>query len=230
MTSSPAPGPAPTPLDPWPVSGLRVVSGDLELRYLDDPLLLELAALAAAGIHPPDVMPFSVPWTRGTPQEVARSVLTYQWGVRSRLSPQSWALELAVVHDGVVAGVQAAAASAFPVTRTLETGSWLGRRHQGSGLGTRMRLLMLHLAFEGLGARTVTTSAFEDNAPSTAVTRRIGYLPNGEDTVEREGSPVRSHRFVLDRATWERRPDALRPAVTLHGVAATRTFLGLDPS
>lgn len=230
--SIPVPTPAPAhpraPLDLWPITDLRVVSGDLELRYLDDALLFELAEVAAAGVHSPEAMPFTFPWTRGTPQEVARSVLAYQWGARSRLSPQDWTLELAVVRDGQVLGVQGAMAKDFLVTGTLETGSWLGLRHQGGGVGTRIRLMILHLAFEGLGALLATTSAFEDNLGSTGVTRTIGYRPNGRDTVAREGVAAVSQRYALDRAGWDARPATLRPEVTLHGLAGARSLLGLD--
>ncbi|SDB92692.1 Protein N-acetyltransferase, RimJ/RimL family [Sanguibacter gelidistatuariae] len=229
MTSTTDPDPTPAPHALWPLTDVRVISGDLELRYLDDALLFELAELAAAGVHSPDAMPFTFPWTRGTPQEVARSVLAYQWGVRSRLSPQDWTLELAVVRDGRVLGVQSVMAKDFTVAGALETGSWLGLRHQGAGVGTRMRLMILHLAFEGLGAQVATTSAFEDNPGSNGVTRKIGYLPNGRDAVAREGSPAVSQRYVLDRTAWDRRAESLRPEVTLHGVESVRTFLGLAP-
>ncbi|WP_315093077.1 GNAT family protein [uncultured Cellulomonas sp.] len=213
--------------DLWPISGLRVRSGDLELRYMDDADVLALARLAADGVHAPDAMPFVVPWTRGTPTEVARSVLAYQWGARSSLSPQKWNLELAVVRAGEVLGSQAVMASDFPVLRTAETGSWLGLRHQGRGVGTRMRLMILHLLFEGLGGQHATTSAFADNAASTGVTRRIGYAENGVGVVVREGTPAQSLRYVLDRATWDARPPGLRPDVTLVGIEAAREQLGL---
>jgi hypothetical protein len=36
--------------------------------------------------------------------------------------------------------------------REFESGSWLGREHQGRGLGKEMREATLHLGFEGLGA------------------------------------------------------------------------------
>ena len=213
--------------DLWPISGIRVRSGDLELRYLDDEHLLELARLAGDGVHAPDAMPFVVPWTRGTPTEVARSVLAYQWAARASTSPQKWNLELAVVRAGEVLGSQAVMASNFPVLRTAETGSWLGLRHQGQGVGTRMRLMVLHLLFEGLGGLRATTSAFADNAASNGVTRRIGYAENGVDVVDREGRPAESLRYVLDRATWDARPAALRPDVTLAGIQAVREQLRL---
>ena len=213
--------------DLWPISGLRVRSGDLEMRYLDDEHLLELARLAGDGVHAPDAMPFVIPWTRGTPTEVARSVLAYQWAARASTSPQKWNLELAVVRAGEVLGSQAVMASDFPVLRTAETGSWLGLRHQGRGVGTRMRLMVLHLLFEGLGGLRATTSAFADNAASNGVTRRIGYAENGVDVVDREGRPAESLRYVLDRATWGARPAALRPDVTLAGIEAVREQLRL---
>ncbi|WP_028045903.1 GNAT family N-acetyltransferase [Cellulomonas sp. URHE0023] len=210
--------------DLWPVADLRVTCGDLSLEFLDDARLVELAALAGEGIHDPDVLPFNSPWSKGTPTEVARRVLAYQWAVRGSIEPNSWRLELALVRDGEVLGVQGAFASDFPVTRTAETGSWLGRRHQGHGLATPMRLMMLHLLFEGLGAQVATTAAFADNAASQAVTRRIGYTPNGLDRVAREGAAVESRRFVLSRADWARVP---RPEITLSGVEPVRELLGL---
>ncbi|WP_456825013.1 GNAT family N-acetyltransferase [Cellulomonas sp. P5_E12] len=214
-------------VDLWPLAGLRVRSGDLELRFLDDEHLVALARLAADGIHPPEAMPFTVPWTRGTPTEVARSVLTYLWTRRASVAADSWSLELAVVRAGEVVGTQALIAKDFLVTREAETGSWLGLRHHGQGLGTRMRLMILHLLFDGFDGRRATTAAFDDNGPSKGVTRRIGYVPNGVDVVAREGKPALSNRYVLDRAAWDARPAELRPAVTLVGVEAVREQLGI---
>ena len=227
-TVAPEPPAAPTAEEIWPFAGLRVVSGDLELRYLDDDLLLRLAALAGQGVHDPDAMPFLTPWTRGTPLEVARSVVAYQWRNRAEASSDKLGIELAVVRDGELLGIQGFYAGKFAVTRTAETGSWLGLRFHGQGVGTRMRRVILHLLFEGLDAHEVTTSAFADNAPSNGVTRRIGYEPNGVDVVAREGKAVASNRYRLTREAWEAQAD--RPEVELHGVAPVRRFLGLDAS
>jgi RimJ/RimL family protein N-acetyltransferase len=212
-------------LDVWPFPALRVTSGDLELRYLDDDLVFRAALLAAQGVHAPDAMPFTVPWTRGTPAEVATSVLRYQWSRRAALAPERWVLELAVLRDGELVGLQAAQATDFAVTRQAETGSWLGRRFQGQGIGTRMRRLMLHLLFEGLGAERATTAAFADNAPSNGVTRRLGYRENGRDVLPRDGAAAESFRYVLTRDAWAADPD--RPGVALHGIAGVRRYLGL---
>ena len=77
-----------------------------------------------------------------------------------------WHLPMAVVVDGDIVGVQAMLAEQFAVLRTVSTGSWLGRRYQGKGIGTEMRRAMLHLAFAGLGAEHALSRAFIDNDAS----------------------------------------------------------------
>ena len=212
----------------WPLAALRVTCGDLELRFLDDARLAALATLATDGIHAPDApLPFNTRWTAGTPTEVVRRVLTYHWGVRTKVAPESWTIELGLLRDGEILGVQGASAHDFVVNRSAETGSWLGRRYQGQGLGTRMRLMMLHLLFEGFDATQALTAAYADNPRSQGVTRRIGYVPNGVDRVAREGESVESRRFVLTRAAWDERPDEHRLDVTLTGVAGARELLGM---
>ncbi|WP_426593876.1 GNAT family N-acetyltransferase [Cellulomonas sp. McL0617] len=210
--------------DVWPMAALRVTCGDLTLQFLDDDLVLALAVLGGQGIHDPSYLPFNSAWSKGSPIEVTRRVLAYQWAARGKVAPEDWQIELALVRDGEVLGVQGAFARAFPVTRTAETGSWLGQRHQGQGLGTTMRLMMLHLLFEGFDAQVATTAAYADNPASQAVTARIGYLPNGVDVVAREGVAVESRRFLLSRADWSVQP---RPEVTLEGVEPVRELLGL---
>lgn len=222
-----APPPALTDVDIWPLTGLRVVSGDLELRAPDDRMLLDLARVAAQGVHRSDYMPFLVPWTRGTPTQVARSVMTYQWGLRQRMTPTDWAFELAIVRDGQPLGTQGVYAKDYLVTRTAETGSWLGLAHQHGGVGTRMRLMMLHLLFEGLDARHATSSAFVDNPGSAGVSRKIGYRENGVLHQAREGGPVDSQLFVLDREAWDARPDDLRLDVQVVGLDPVREQLGI---
>jgi RimJ/RimL family protein N-acetyltransferase len=212
----------------WPPSALRVQSGNLALVYPDDGLLVALGRLAGDGVHDDDQMPFYVPWTRGTPLQVARTLLTYQWRARAEMTPESWRLELAVLHRGEPVGIQSVSADRFMTTRVAETGSWLGRSHQGQGIGTSMRVLVLHLLFEGLGAAAATSAAFDDNGPSNAVSRSLGYRPNGVDTAARESRPARLLRYRLDREEWLTRPASQRPMVTYAGIDDLRAFLGLD--
>ncbi|HWB36962.1 MAG TPA: GNAT family protein [Rugosimonospora sp.] len=211
----------------WPPLGLRVAGAGLELAWATDELAFDLARQAATGVHDGAAMPFLVPWTRGTPAQVGRSVLQYGWGRRGVLSPGDWCLQLAVLRDGAVVGLQDAFARDYPVTHTAETGSWLGLAHHRQGIGWRMRLLVLHLLFDGLGAAAATTSAFADNPGSLGVTRKLGYRENGVQTMARDGAPVTSRQFRMERDDWEARPDWMRPPVELHGVAPVRELLGI---
>ncbi|GAA4191923.1 GNAT family protein [Gryllotalpicola kribbensis] len=212
----------------WPAAGVRARAGDLELRWIDDDLLVQLAELAGRGVHDPATMPFYTPWTRGTAEQVARSVLTYQWAVRQNVG-QKLTLEFAVLSKGVVVGSQGASGSDWPVLREVETGSWLGLEYQGHGIGSRMRALMLHLLFEGLGADHVTSGAFDDNVRSNAVSRKVGYEFDGIARVAREGAAGTVNRYRMSRERWlevrDRHVELLGAPVELEGVERFRAQL-----
>ncbi len=187
----------PSPADLHPPLGMRVVCGPVELRGITDELLVELGALAAEGIHDPAAMPFLHPWTDAPTAELPARLASYHWGLRAAFGPPAWALELAVLRDGEVVGVQGLHARDFAVTRSAATGSWLGRRHQGRGTGTLMRRAMCVLAFDHLGATEVTSGAFLDNPASLAVSRKVGYRPNGQRRVERRPGEVAIEQQLL---------------------------------
>ena len=111
----------------------------------------------------------------------------------------------AVVVEDEVVGAADVGATGFGVLRSAHTGSWLGRAHQGRGLGRELREAALHLVFDGLGARFATTSAFDDNEPSLGVTRSLGYRPDGPDRVVRRGAPATVLRFRLEAGDWRAR-------------------------
>lgn len=204
--------------------GLRVRTPRLELRLGDDEDLLALAALSHE-IHGPDERPFAVGWNLGiTDVERERRVLQYHWAQRGLIAPEAWRLELVTVVDGQVVGTQGVLATAFPVSRTVATGSWLGRAHQGQGIGSEMRAAVLHLAFAGLGALRAETGAFATSAASLAVTAKQGYRPNG-DHVWVEGDLRRVEQtFALEREAWE---PTRRDDIELLGVEACLPLLGL---
>ena len=213
----------------WPAAGVRARAGNLELRWIDDELLVDLADLAARGVHDPDRMPFAVPWSRGTPDEIARSVLSFQWNARSQVGADRFALELAALVDGRVVGVQGTSATDWRTLRRAATGSWLGSKHQGRGIGTRMRALMLELLFDGLGASEVTSGAFADNPASSAVSRKLGYEHNGNTAFARDGRAVEHHNYRLLRGRWlemrESHRQLLGAPIELEGVERLRAVI-----
>jgi RimJ/RimL family protein N-acetyltransferase len=199
----------------WPLFELRVDTPRLTLRYPDDDDAVALANLAAEGIHDPAWMPFSVPWTDVAPPMLQRGSLQHVWRTRAEWTPEQWHLPLAVVADGRIVGVQAMLGSQFPILRTVSTGSWLGRRYQGKGIGTAMRSAILHLAFAGLVADHARSRAFADNDASIAVTRRLGYEETGRELVVRRDAPAWMVDFRLSRARWEQRR---RDDITIAGL------------
>ncbi|MEV5709971.1 GNAT family N-acetyltransferase [Actinoallomurus sp. NPDC052274] len=208
----------------WPLFGLRVSTPRLRLRVptLED--LDALAELAAEGVHDPDVQPFTVPWTDAPPAERARGTLQYHWSEWAAWLPSAWTLNLVVDLDGVIVGTQAVKAKDFAILREVSTGSWLGRRYQGQGIGTEMRAAVLDLAFEGLGAEYARSAAFADNGASFAVSRKFGYQEDGIDRYVVRGRPVVARRLRLDRAGWQARRTM---PVTIEGLAACLPLFGL---
>ncbi|WP_343954150.1 GNAT family N-acetyltransferase [Nonomuraea longicatena] len=178
----------------------------LELRLPSAQDLDDLADLAAEGVHPADYMPFTYPWTDAPPAEVGQRAVLYHLRTLGSWTPEKWRLPLAVVHDGEIAGIQEVGAEDFAVVGEVGTGSWLGRRFQGRGIGTEMRRAVLHLAFEGLRARAALTDIFEDNHASLGVTRKLGYLPNGSRSLSRRGEAATQLLFRLPRTGWRPEP------------------------
>ena len=211
--------------DLLPVLGLRVTAGPLELRGITDDVLADLCGLAERGIHDPDQMPFYFPWTDAPADELARNTAQYHWRCRADFSPAAWDLHLATYVDGTLAGTQGFSTSDYLVTRTGETGSWLGREHQGRGIGTAMRQAMCALLFDHLEAAEITSGAFLDNPSSLAVSRKVGYRDNGvRRHKRREGELALNQRLVLTPDDFVRGPHD----VEVEGLAAFRRSIGLD--
>jgi RimJ/RimL family protein N-acetyltransferase len=189
--------------DVWPLFGLVLRTPRLELRLPSLDQLARLGRLADEGVHDPAVMPFLAPWTDLPPGARARSVLQYQWSRWAELKPEQWSLEFCVLLDGEPAGQQGISARDFAVSREVGTGSWLGLRYHGRGIGTEMRAAVLHLAFAGLGAEQARSGALSDNAASLAVSRKLGYVPDGTNRQVVRDRLVTEQRLLLDRASWQ---------------------------
>jgi RimJ/RimL family protein N-acetyltransferase len=208
----------------WPLFGLRVRCGPLELRPLRDDDLPVVHAAVAAGIHEPDRMPFAFPWTDlvGVQQEV--NTVQHTWRVRAELEPDRWRLELGVWRDSEFVGVQGVSTQHFPVTRTGETGSWLGRQHQGQGIGTLMRQAMCALCFDHLSFAEITSGAFTDNPASLAVSRKVGYVDNGWVRYQRRDELAINRVLLLRPEGFVRAPYP----VHVEGAGGVRRLLGID--
>lgn len=212
--------------DIWPIFGVRIDLGDLSLRVVRDDDIPELVALAIDGVHDAASMPFQVPWTRAEPPVLAREAAKHYWRDRAEFAPGDFALEFVVRRSGEVVGCQGfRSAPQFQISRTGETGSWLGRRFHGQGIGTRMRQAVCAFAFDHLGAEQITSGAFDDNPASLAVSRKVGYQPNGSGRFVREGKLAHEQKLVLTPATFNRPAEQLR----VTGAEELVAFVGANP-
>lgn len=209
----------------WPLFGLRLRSGDIELRLPRDEELAQLAdRVGRDGVHDPGVMPFGVAWTDQPSPDLERGLLQYHWRQRAEWSPDRWNLELVVFANGEPVGCQAVGGESFRVRRVVGTGSWLLRPWQGRGIGRIMRTAVLALAFEGLGAARAESGAFIDNLASAAVSRALGYVDNGDAVHAPRGEAAVERRFVLDRDGWTARE---RPGVSIEGLSPCLGLFGV---
>jgi len=207
-----------------PLLALRITAGPVELRGITDDLLGPLAELALSGIHDPDLMPFSAPWTLVPAADLPRNFAQFHWGRRAQFSPGMWSAELAVSWEGELVGTQGMMTSEYLVTRTAETGSWLGRRFQGRGIGTAMRQVICAFAFDHLDAACVTSGAFTDNPASLAVSKKVGYTENGAERLARLGKPAIIQKVALTPENLVRYEHPL----VIEGLPAFRRSIGLD--
>lgn len=208
--------------DLWPPAGLVVRSGDLTLSTITDDDLPGLVDLVLSGVHDPDRFVFLTPWTRTPPDELPATFAAYHWSQRAAFGPDHVSVDLAVRRDGELVGTQGFAGGSYAITRTAETGSWLARRFQGQGIGTRMRQAVCALLFDHLGAAEVTSNAWSDNPESLAVSRKVGYRQVDVSRKARDGA------LVLDVALRLRPEDLVRgEPVEVSGVEPLRAFLGL---
>jgi RimJ/RimL family protein N-acetyltransferase/predicted GNAT family acetyltransferase len=185
---------------PGPLTRLRLRTPRLELRVPTRAEARRLFAVAEAGVHEPDVMPFEIPWTDDLNEAdfVAYSTAS---------TPD--AIRFAVFLDGAPVGVQGVDFQSERVT----TGSWLGRAYQGRGLGTEMRAAVLTYAFEHRGAAVARSGAIQGNPQSLGVSRKLGYEVGGSHIVSPRGGP-------LDHTDVELRREHFRSPVqvTVDGV------------
>jgi len=141
------------------------------------------------------------------------------------MAPAAWTLETTVRFEGEVVGCQSISTKDYLTTRTGETGSWLGRKHHGRGIGTLMRQTICAFMFDHLDAAEVTSAAFLDNPASLAVSRKVGYRENGVARLKRrDGEVALSQNLLLTAATLNRPEQPL----DVVGVSTFRSFLGLN--
>ncbi|MFD7155241.1 GNAT family N-acetyltransferase [Kribbella sp. NPDC059898] len=211
----------------YPLLDVRVSTPLLELRAATDELLEQLVPVVHAGKMKAEPSPYDDPiaFHEDDPDLRVAKWLRAMWRGRGIVEADRWRMNFVVVVDGEPVGMQDVIGVSFSTFGTVTSFSWLSADHRGRGIGTEMRQAILHLAFEGLGAKEAGSDAFVDNVGSNAVSRSLGYEPNGFDWATRRGEPVLLNQWRLTRQTWEQRR---RDDIELHGVEACHALLPLS--
>jgi len=211
----------------YPLLDVRVSTPTLELRGATDDLLDQLAEVVRAGKTHADPAPYDDPMSFYEPDPDLRVAkwLRSIWRGRGNVEPDKWRLYFVVVVNGQPVGMQDLIGVSFSTFRTVTSFSWLATDQRRRGLGHEMRAAILHLAFDGLGAEEAGSDAFFDNHASNAISRDLGYEPNGSEWATRQGEPALLNRWRLTRDNWEQRR---RDNIQLHNIEACRTYLPLS--
>jgi RimJ/RimL family protein N-acetyltransferase len=211
----------------YPLLHLAVRSPRLELRSATDDLLDGLAEVVRAGKTHAEPAPYDDPISFYEPDPDIRVArwLRNIWRRRAQVSDDYWRLYFVVMVDGQPVGEQTLTGVDFKSLGTVTTFSWLSTDMRGQGLGRQMREAVLQLAFDGLGAKEAGSDAFVDNTASNAVSRALGYEPNGTDWATRQGEPAQLQRWKLTSTSWApmRRDD-----ISIDGLEAAKALLPLD--
>ena len=205
----------------WPLFDLRLRCRDVRLRAVREDDLAHLAA-----VLPPDVGhdPRLELFPRLSDDENERR-LFYQgyWRALGTWSPSNWVLHMAVEFEGALVGVQTLEGEDFPRLRTVDSASWLVPDVRGRGVGVAMRIAVLGLAFDRLGAVAAISSATVGNAASLGVSRRIGYRDNGVGLVVETGGVAQLQHLRLPADAWRHGGEG-----TIEGFEPCRPWFGLD--
>jgi RimJ/RimL family protein N-acetyltransferase len=211
----------------YPLLDVRVSTPMLELSGATDELLDQLADVVRAGKTRADPAPYDDPSSFYEPDPDLRVAqwLRAIWRRRGNVGPDGWRLNFVVMVDGRPVGEQTLTGVNFSTLGTITSFSWLSADERGRGLGHEMRAAILHLAFDGLGAKEAASDAFVDNHGSNAISQSLGYDLNGTEWATRQGEPALLNRWRLTRDIWKERR---RNDIQLHNIEACHALLPLS--
>jgi RimJ/RimL family protein N-acetyltransferase len=211
--------------DLWPVFGLTITTPRLSLRLPRENELGTLAQAARVISHPGEPK-LHLPWMYDPSPAMERQFLQRYWRALAHWKPSSWHLPLAVYLGEHPLGIQDMWANDFARLRSVGTGSWISREHQGHGYGTEARAAVLEFAFGHLGAEEACTEYLDGNHASERVSRKLGYTDNGQHQVHRDDTGrLIEYRLRLDPSTWLKTRHDIPCDVA--GLDACRAMFGL---
>lgn len=202
----------------WPPFALRIRTERLELRV---PTCTDIVRLAPASYHAASAVRNGAAFTATEllAREQARSIA--EWSV------DSWRLTFGVfLHTGEPVGLQAIATERFPVRRAFDTPTWVSPAKRREGLATEMRVAVLSLMFDHLGATAAIASPVTSNVASIGVSERLGY-ERGQSIPKRFEANEATVHMTLTRECWTNRA---RAAIEVRGLDVCLPLFGFGCS
>jgi RimJ/RimL family protein N-acetyltransferase len=208
----------------WPLHDIRLYAGELTLAPLTEADLDAVATVLPADLEQnPSATRYD-----GLDDRANRGAVLHQeyWRSMGCWRPDAWEVYFVVRRDEEIVGLQGLEGPDFRTLRTVDTSSWVVPAARGHGIGKGMRLAVLALAFDHLGAQAAITSAWHDNHASLGVSRALGYRPNGASFLARGDGVDTLVHMRMTGADWlargaghDVRVDGLAPALPLFGLA-----------
>lgn len=208
----------------WPPDRVVIRTPMLELRLPTDHEWCDLMAHSNESIYERSgIYPFLMDWV-GKPYES----MQFRWRTKADWKPESWQFPACVFVDGEICGVQDIGSTQFGVKRSVTTGSWLKASAQGRGIGTEMRIAILHFAFAGLGALEAHSEAHVDNQASNAISRSLGYEFTHIERGSFAGQPADQWKMIMRHTDWVANPVHQRNDIDIAGLDGVRDWFGAD--
>lgn len=208
----------------YPQYRLIIKTPRLELKIPTELEILDLAKVAEEGIQIPDEPHFQDESLYNKPAEIIKLNLVesiihniQDW------DKDNWQLPLGVFYENKPIGMQTIYAKQFPIARGFGCGYWIGLKYQGKGFGTEILKAILAFGFDGLNAREAYLGAWADNSASIHIMEKIGFIPNGEYWLERDGKATKDKRMRLPKEHWNKQND-----VVFEGLDSCTELFGLS--
>jgi RimJ/RimL family protein N-acetyltransferase len=211
--------------DIWPLFNLKITTPRLELRLpTDDEVAATARAVKTEGIHG-EMIPFFEDWAGRPSPDFEMGYARFHWSQRAAFTPDSWNLTFGAFVEGEPIGAQDMGATKFADRRSVATGSWLLKNHQGKGLGKEMRAAVLELAFVGLEAHEALSESRVGNEGSAGVSLSLGYEANGMKRTSFGDQVDDEHLWRLTRDRWQSHRGDM--GVAIEGLEPCRSMFGL---
>ena len=211
--------------DIWPLFNLKITTPRLELRLpTDDEIAATALAVKAQGIHG-ETIPFFQDWANTSSPDFEMSFARFHWSQRATFTADSWNLTLSAFIEDEPVGTQDIGATKFVDRRSVATGSWLLKNHQGKGLGKEMRAAVLELAFVGLDAHEALSESRVGNEASAGVSLSLGYEANGMKRMSFGDQVDDELIWRLTRDRWQSHRGDM--GITIEGLEPCRSMFGL---